>query len=162
MDPREGDELHRRPVPPTQPILTAGMALRLALMSLAIAVSTLGYFLIKVHTGMPLEQARTAAFTLLAVCTWFNVLSCRSETRSALSFDILRNPWLLGGILLSNLLQVAVVFLPVLNRVFHTVPLPLHEVVGIGVAASFVLWVEEARKLLARRKLAARSPEATA
>ena len=162
MDPREGDELNRRPVPPSQPILTFRMGVRLALMSLAIAVSTLGYFLVKTASGMPLEQARTATFTLLAVCTWFNVLSCRSETRTALSLDILRNPWLLGGLLLSNLLQVAVVFLPLLNRVFHTVPLPLSEVVAIGVAGSLVLWVEEGRKYWARRRLRAQRMEAAA
>jgi Ca2+-transporting ATPase len=153
MDPREGDELERAPVPPSQPILTRTMAIRLALMSLAIAASTLGYFLLKIASGMPLEQARTATFTLLAVCTWFNVLSCRSETRSALSLDILRNPWLLGGILVSNLLQVAVVFLPVLSRIFHTVPLPMSEVIGIGIAGSLVLWAEEARKHWVRRRL---------
>jgi magnesium-transporting ATPase (P-type) len=162
MDPREGDELQRPPVPPSQPILTLGMGVRLALMSLAIAVSTLGYFLVKTASGMPLEQARTATFTLLAVCTWFNVLSCRSETRSALSLDILRNPWLLGGLLVSNLLQVLVVFLPVMNRVFHTVPLPLSEVVTIGLAGSLVLWVEEGRKYWLRRRLRAASAEAAA
>jgi Ca2+-transporting ATPase len=160
MDPREGNELSRPPVPPSQPILTFGMGVRLALMSLTIAVSTLGYFLLKTASGMPLEDARTATFTLLAVCTWFNVLSCRSETRSALSLDILRNPWLLGGILLSNLLQVLVVFLPILNRVFHTVPLPLSEVVTIGVFGSLVLWVEEGRKYWVRRQLKARPAEA--
>jgi Ca2+-transporting ATPase len=162
MDPREGDELERRPVPPNQPILGAGMGVRLGLMSVSIAISTLGYFLMKTASGMALEQARTATFTLLAVCTWFNVLSCRSETRSALSLDILRNPWLLGGLLLSNLLQVLVVFLPVLNRVFHTVPLPLSEVVTIGLFGSVVLWVEEGRKYWARRRLRARSAEAAA
>jgi magnesium-transporting ATPase (P-type) len=86
------------------------------------------------------------------------VLSCRSETRSAFSLDILRNRWLLGGILISNLLQVAVVFLPPLNRVFHTVPLPFHEVIAIGAAGSLVLWVEELRKYLLRRRLRAEAP----
>jgi magnesium-transporting ATPase (P-type) len=162
MDPREGDELLRPPVPLGEPILTRQLAFRLSLMSLTIAASTLGFFLIRSSWGMPFAEARTATFTLLAVCTWFNVLSCRSETRSAFSLDILRNRWLLGGILVSNLAQVAVVFVPPLNRVFHTVPLPFREVVAIGAAGSLVLWVEEARKYLLRRRLRAEARGATA
>jgi hypothetical protein len=51
-----------------------------------------------------------------------------------------------------HLLQVAVVFATPLQRVFHTAPIGLREVVLLGVAASAVLWVEELRKLVARRR----------
>jgi Ca2+-transporting ATPase len=93
---------------------------------------------------------QTETFTVLAVCQWFNVLNCRSERRSALNLSLLINPWLVGGLVLGNLLQVAVVFLPPLNRIFHTVPFSLTEVLAIGVVASLVLWVEESRKLVVR------------
>lgn len=43
------------------------------------------------------------------------------------------------------------VFLPPLNRMFHTVPFSLIEIVAIGAVATLVLWVEELRKLIARR-----------
>lgn len=45
---------------------------------------------------------QTETFTLLAICEWFNVLNCRSETKSALSLGLLRNPWLLGGLVVGN------------------------------------------------------------
>ena len=95
---------------------------------------------------------QTETFTLLAVCEWFNVLNCRSETRSALTLGLLRNPWLLGGLVVGNLLQVAVVFWAPLGRVFHTVPFGLQQVLALGVVGSLVLWVEELRKLVARRR----------
>ena len=95
---------------------------------------------------------RTETFTLLAICEWFNVLNCRSERKSALNLSLLRNPWLLGGLVAGNLLQVAVVFWAPLGRVFHTVPFGLAEVVALGVVGSLVLWVEEARKLVVRRR----------
>jgi hypothetical protein len=41
-----------------------------------------------------------------------------------------------------------VIFVPPLQAVFHTVPIPMGQVLGIGVAASLVLWVEEVRKRL--------------
>jgi Ca2+-transporting ATPase len=67
-----------------------------------------------------------------------------------LSLGLLKNPFLLGGLTLSNLLHAAVIFLPPLNAVFHTVPIDTREVLGIGAAASLVLWIEEARKCVVR------------
>jgi len=90
-------------------------------------------------------------FTLLAVCQWFNALNCESPTRSVLRLGVLKNPWLLGGLLLANLLQAAVVFTVPMNRFFHTVPIPLQQILVIGAVASSVLWVEEIRKLAARK-----------
>lgn len=79
-------------------------------------------------------------------------MHCRSEKRSALNFSILRNPWLIGGLVVSNLLQAAVVFFSPLAEVFYTVPFSLTEVVFIGAVASLALWVEELRKLIGRRR----------
>ena len=59
---------------------------------------------------------------------------------------------MIGGLVLGNLLQAAVVFPPPLASVFHTVPFSLREAVAIGAVASLVLWVEELRKLVVRRR----------
>jgi len=94
---------------------------------------------------------RTETFTVLVVCQWFNVLNCRSERSSALSWSIFKNWWLLGGILLGNVLQLLVIYTEPMNRVFHTVPISLPDFFLIGAVASLVLWAEEARKFFARR-----------
>jgi Ca2+-transporting ATPase len=73
-----------------------------------------------------------------------------SDERSALSLRLLRNPWLLGGLVVGNALQLAVIFVPAFNDIFHTVPLAADQVIAIGVVGSLVLWVEEARKLVVR------------
>ena len=99
---------------------------------------------------------RTETFTLLALCEWCNVLNCRSAVQSAFAQAPWRNPWLLGGLVLGNVLQFAVVFAPPLQAVFHTVPFGVAEFVGLGLVASLVLWVEELRKLLVRRRASPR------
>jgi hypothetical protein len=53
-----------------------------------------------------------------------------------------------------------VVFAPFMNKIFHTVPFSLKEVVAIGAAASLVLWVEELRKWIIRRRERGLGPEA--
>jgi Ca2+-transporting ATPase len=128
---------------------------RMLLMSAAIAAATLGYFSVRLGQGAPLAYAQTGTFTLLAVCEWFNVLNCRSRTRSALRHGLLRNPWLLAGLAVSVLLQGAVLYLPPLGRIFRTVPLPAWELLAIAAVGSLVLWAEEIRKLLARRRVRA-------
>ena len=93
---------------------------------------------------------RTETFTLLAICEWFNVLNCRSASRSALRLGLLRNPWLLGGLSLSVLLQALVLYAPPMNALFHTVALPAASLLPLLAAASTVLWAEELRKAVQR------------
>lgn len=152
MEPPEGDEMRRRPIPRDEPLLTRVLLSRMAFMTPAIAVSTLGWFTYRLAQGVPFPQVQTETFTVLAVCQWFNVLSCRSEVRSVFQMNLLKNPWLIGGLLIGNLMQVMVVFVPFMNKIFHTVPFSLTQVVAIGAVASLVLWVEELRKLLVRRR----------
>ncbi len=152
MEPPEGDEMRRPPVSPDEPLLTRVLLVRMAFMVPAIVISTLGWFMARLTAGVPEAQVRTETFTLLAVCEWWNVLNCRSDWKSALNLGLLGNRWLLGGLLLSNLLQLAVVFWAPLGRVFHTVPFGLREVVALGVVGSLVLWVDELRKLMLRRR----------
>ncbi len=160
MDPASGDEMARPPLRRGAPILDRVSLFRVVLLGLVIAGVTLGFFIYRSRSDVSLEYARTATFTLLAVCEWFNVLSCRSETRSALSLDFLRNHWLVAGLSASILLQLAVVYIPALNGVFYTTPLPLEEMLLVVAVGSTVLWVEELRKWLVRQRSREHAPSA--
>lgn len=151
MEPAEGDEMSRPPISSDEPLLTRILLTRMAFMVPAMVFSALGWFIARTAAGVPTAEVQTETFTLLVICEWFNVLNCRSETQSALSLGILRNRWLVGGLVVGNLLHVAVVYWQPLGSLFHTVPLGLREVLMLGVVGSLVLWVEEARKLFVRR-----------
>ncbi len=157
MQPAEGDEMERKPTPIRERLITRQMLWRVAVMTPAIIAASLGWFIYRVETGTPFESARSETFTLLAVCEWFNVLNCLSDHRSALNFGIFKNPWLLGGLVIGNLLQIAVIFIPAFNDVFHTVPFGFSQVLAIGAVASLVLWAEELRKLVVRMRARARA-----
>ncbi len=151
MEPAEGDEMRQSPVSRNEPLLDKALLSRVLLMTPTMALSSFAYFAWCLASGMDLVLARTETFTVLAVCQWFNVLNCRSETQSALNFGLFKNYWLLGGLIIGNVLHFLVIYWEPLNRVFYTVPIPLSHVLLIGAVASMVLWVEEIRKLFRRR-----------
>ena len=154
MEGLEGDEMRRKPTPTGEPLITSAMWQRIALMVSTSVTVILGFFLWRLQSGMPFELVQTETFTLVAVTQWFNVLNCRSATQSSLSLDVLRNPWLIGGLVLGNLLHVLVIYTDTLNHIFHTVPIPLADFFLLGLIGSSVLWVEEIRKGFVRRRLA--------
>jgi Ca2+-transporting ATPase len=150
MDPADGDEMRRLPVARSERLLDAPMLRRVALMASASVLVCFGWFAWRIGQGAGLDLVRTETFTLLAMCQWFNVLNCESATRSTLRLGVLRNHWLLGGLLLSILLQGLVLYAPFMNLLFHTVPLPPATLAPLVALASAVLWAEEGRKALAR------------
>ena len=152
MEPPEGDEMRLPPMSLAEPLLSRALLKRVALMTPTMALSTFGYFVWRLSTGAPFAQVQTETFTVLAACQWFNVLNCQSETRSALGMRLFRNRWLLGGLSLGIMLQLAVIYAESLNRLFHTLPIPPADLLPIIATASLVLWVEELRKLMVRRR----------
>ena len=154
MDPPDGDEMKRAPVPRNDRLLSRETLLRVALMTPIIAAVTFGWFAWRLGQGLPEPLVRTETFTVLAMCQWFNVLNCESATRSALRLrrGLLKNPWLLGGLSLSVLLQAVVLYLPAMNGLFHTVPLAPSALMPLLGLASTVLWAEELRKLVVRTR----------
>jgi Ca2+-transporting ATPase len=155
MEGLEGDEMRRRPTPVGEALITGPMWRRMLLMVVTSVTAIFGFFVWRLQSGAPFELVQTETFTLVAVCQWFNVLNCRSALKSSLSLDVLKNRWLIGGLLLGNLLHVLVIYTDTMNHIFHTVPIPFSDFMLLGLIGSSVLWVEEVRKWLARRALPA-------
>ncbi|MBS2014040.1 MAG: HAD-IC family P-type ATPase [Deltaproteobacteria bacterium] len=147
----DGDVMRRPPVPTREPLVTRPLLRRMAFMVPSMVLSTLGWFGWRLHAGVPAAQASVEAFTVLASAQWFNALSCRSATESALvGLRFGRDRWLLLGVGAGILLQAGALYTSIGNRMLHTVPLPPSVLGLVLVAGSLVLWVEEIRKLVTR------------
>jgi Ca2+-transporting ATPase len=103
-----------------------------------------------------MRYAQTMTFTTLMLFQIFNVFNARSDVRSAFA-GLFHNRWLWGAVLLSLLLQVAVIYAPLLQRTFSTVSLSLNDWMRCAVVASSVLWLRELGKLV-RRATAGKQP----
>jgi len=152
LEPGEGDEMQRRPVNPKEALLSKDILSRLVFLATTITVVTFGWYFYRIKLGIPHQIVQTETFTLLALAQWFNVLNCRNSSKSALSFSILKNKWLLGGLVIGNILQILVVFWRPLGDIFHTSAIGISEIFILGAVASIVMWSEELRKYIFRRK----------
>jgi magnesium-transporting ATPase (P-type) len=125
----------------------AGAGIKMALLTLLTIDLFLPRGLVDGHEN--LTRARTAGFTALEMAQRFNCFNTRSETRSAWH-GLFANRWLWATVLLSAVLQVAVVHLEFLNQAFGTAPLSPAQW-GVCIAmASGVLWFSELRKWAVR------------
>jgi Ca2+-transporting ATPase len=81
----------------------------------------------------------------------FNVFNARSDKQSGFS-ELFRNHWLWGAVLLSLLLQVAVIYIPFLQQAFSTVSLSFGDWLRCAVVASSVLWLRELSKAITQTR----------
>ncbi|WP_051183039.1 cation-translocating P-type ATPase [Desulfocurvibacter africanus] len=146
VEPRHGDLLDRPPRSPEEGILNKATVRRIALLAPIMAAGTLGLFVHQLPQGE--NYARTMAFTTLAAFQWFQALNARSHYRSIFSLNPLGNRWLVLGLAVAIMLQLATVYLEPLRQVFGTVQLsPMDWGLAILVASS-ILAVDEIMKLI--------------
>jgi magnesium-transporting ATPase (P-type) len=79
-----------------------------------------------------------------------NVFACRTEKESVFKVGLLSNRLILIGIASEIALILMIVYLPALQRIFHTYPLGVLDWAVLAVFAPFILAAEEVRKFLLR------------
>ena len=161
MEPGEAGVMDDPPRNRNAKIINGEILRGVVLVALFMAAGTLIPFLANLN-GRGIAYAQTMAFTTLAMFQVFNSLNCRSRTRSIFQMPLLSNPWLLGAIVVSVLLQIAANRLPFLQQVFGTEALRLTDWLMIVGIASTVLVADEIRKVFSRNKAAARAEAAQA
>jgi Ca2+-transporting ATPase len=151
VDPPPDDVMKRRPRRLTDRVIDSEMQLGVVFVGLVMAVVTLLVLDIGLPGGLvqgsdSLTEARTMAFTTLVLAQLFNCFNARSDRVSAFH-HFFTNRVLWGAIALSLVLQVAVVYIPLLNDAFDTTPIAWRDWLLCAGLASMVLWADEARKL---------------
>ncbi|MHB1041783.1 MAG: calcium-translocating P-type ATPase, SERCA-type [Eubacteriales bacterium] len=122
VDPADRDVMNRPPRHPRESVFAHGLAWRIGTSGLVFAAVSLFSLQIGLKSGGG-DLARTMAFNTLVFVQLFYVFSCRSEYRTILDVGLMTNPFLVAAVLVSAGLQLAVVYLPFLQPIFHTVRL---------------------------------------
>ena len=96
------------------------------------------------------NHASTISMTVLVLVEMFNALNALSENGSLLQLPPWTNMWLIGGISLSMLLHVMILYTPALAPVFSVVPLTAYEWKAVVFLSFPVILVDEALKFVTR------------
>ncbi|WP_048051143.1 calcium-transporting P-type ATPase, PMR1-type [Methanosarcina soligelidi] len=143
--------MKQKPRKSTEGLVSRRMLIASLGLGALIAVQSLGVLSWALEEGMPLPKIQTLIFTLVVISLMFNAFNWRSDRLSVFSLGIFTNRPLIYAILSTVLLQLAAIYVPVLQTAFRTVPLSLSDWGMIIPLASTTLIVMEVVKYLERR-----------
>ena len=150
-EPAEPGIMRRAPRPPDESIFAHGMWQHIIWVGLFVGGISIASLAWAISRGV--EYWQTIVFTVLTVSQLFHSLAVRSESASLFTIGLFSNLPMLGAVILTMLLQMAVIYVPALNAVFHTHPLPMFDLVICLMLSSLVLFAVEIEKCLVRRGL---------
>jgi Ca2+-transporting ATPase len=114
MELPDRDVMKRPPRPPREPVITLKRGALVLLQGGLIAAATgFGFWYVYQGREESLEHARTIAFCVLAYSQLLFSFACRSSQHTLPELGLFSNPYLLGAIAISALLQLGVVMLPI-------------------------------------------------
>ena len=131
----EKDIMNRPPRDTRESLFAHGIGFHIVWVGLLMAGITLAVQAWAIKSGKE-ENWQTIVFTVLAFTQLAHVLAIRSERQFLIKQGVFTNLPLLGAVLLTVLLQLAVIYLPFANAIFKTKPLTVNELlVCVGAAA---------------------------
>ncbi len=150
VEPAEKDTMTRSPYHPNENIFGRGMGRHILWVGLLMGLVSLGMGFWFWRAEDPAWQ--TMVFTTLTLSQMGHALAIRSGRESLFTSGLFTNKALLGAVLLTFGLQMAVVYVPFMQEIFKTTGLPLTDL-GISLALSTVVfWGVELEKWYLRRK----------
>jgi len=157
FEPREPHIMKKPPRPADEPILTFPLIMRTLLVGVLLLVAAYGLFLYEKNQGSSMAQAQTVTTTVFVILEAFYLLNCRSLVRPLFSVGLFSNPWIYAGIGLMLVLQLLLVYVPVMNTLFNTEPISLLSwlrITGAGIVVFTIVSVEKAIRRKVGRKRA--------
>lgn len=133
FDPINPGAMKRSPRKSNDPIISRKRAFHLLLISFIIALGTLAACYFGMYQSG--ELAQTMAFTTLVVLELVAV----QIIRSLYNISFFSNPLIIAAVSLSFLMQLFIIYTPLLQSVFKTVPLSTREW-GIILVITIVVW----------------------
>lgn len=145
---QESRIMQRPPRPPNESLFSQGMWQHILVIGLLIGAVSLGVQAWALGNG--LAHWQTMVFTVLTFSQLANVLVIRNDRDSLFTSGLFQNRPLIGAVLLTVLLQLAVIYLPPLNAIFHTSPLSPTELLICCALPLVIVAAVETEKWLVR------------
>jgi Ca2+-transporting ATPase len=150
VEPPELDVMQCPPFSPRESIFARGLGSYIVRIGIVFAIITIilmewAYFHVKTATaeGLDPERWKTMVFTSLCLAQMGHALAIRSNNQLTIEMNAFSNPFVLGAVVATTILQLMLVYVPPLQAFFGTHYLPLDELlVCIGFSALMFVWIE--------------------
>ena len=151
VEPAEPDVMKRPPHDPGESIFARGLGaymIRIGIVLAILAIGLMSWSYGYAHANPTAEDPhgdrwKTMVFTTLCIAQMGHALAIRSNARLTIELNPFSNPFLLAAVLLTSLLQLALVYVPFMRSFFNTHYLSGSELgICLGVSALMFVWVE--------------------
>lgn len=150
MEPAEPNVMKRPPFSPRESIFARGLGWYMIRIGVVFAILTIilmewAYFHTETVQGGDLvrERWKTMVFTTLCLAQMGHALAVRSHTQLTVQMNPFSNPYILGAVILTTILQLMLIYVAPLRNFFGTHILSGEELlVCVGFSALMFLWIE--------------------
>jgi Ca2+-transporting ATPase len=159
---KEPGIMKRRPFSAKESVFARGVGQQIIWIGILMGLVSLGVgYLYWLQDSDPVTGVwRTMIFTTLVLAQMGNALAIRSNTESVFSIGFFGNRTMIGAVVLTFVLQLALLYIPVLQRIFNTQPLNARDLIIalfasaiVFVAVEFDKWVRRQRSKSKENKL---------
>lgn len=138
--------LRRRPRAANAPIFDRRMIEQVALGGSAIGLTAFGFYYLALEASVAPAAAQGAVLWLLVWCENAHCFNCRSETRSALRIPLASNWLLVGAVIVTQVLQLAVLGIPALRELLSLEAMSPLEAFRLAIGGVIILAIMEVYK----------------
>ncbi|MBL7709201.1 MAG: cation-translocating P-type ATPase [Chitinophagaceae bacterium] len=151
-EPAEKDIMNRPPRPPKENLFAGGLVTRILLSGIMMTAAAIFIQWWAKGQGYQVNTQQTMVFTTLCFVQLGNALSVRSVYHSLFSTGIFANKGMWGAILLTIILQLVIVYVPLLHPVLKTTSLDWNAMTAILLTTAASLICIELMKYLNKRR----------
>ncbi|XP_065272414.1 calcium-transporting ATPase type 2C member 2 [Emys orbicularis] len=147
VEPVDKDAIKQPPRNITDTILSRALILKIFMSAIIIISGTLFVFWKEISESGTTPRTTTMTFTCFVFFDLFNALTCRSQTKLIFEIGFFRNRMFLYSVLGSLLGQMAVIYIPPLQKIFLTENLGALDLLFLTGLSSSVFIVSELIKV---------------
>lgn len=151
FEPTEANTMRRAPRPRHEPLLTGGLAWHIVLVSTLFLCGVFGIYTYAIDRGYSIDLARTMAMNTLVVMEIFHLFFIRNIYGTSLTWELVRGTRMIWAtVAIVTIAQFAITYLPSLQPVFKTAPIPFFDgvlIVGVGVVLLLIIETEKQIRL---------------
>jgi P-type Ca2+ transporter type 2C len=146
VEPSDPNIMRRPPYNPKESIFARGLGAYIVRIGIVFSIISISLMIWSYYdasaSGNP-NSWKTMVFTTLCLAQMGHAIAVRSSSRLTIEMNPFSNPYLLGAVVFTTLLQLALVYVPPLRQFFGTEVLTFNQLlICLGFSMLMFIWVE--------------------